>query len=435
MKRPLQLVFGAGVWLMLAGCAPVAPIPTATAAPTATHTSPPITVTPTLHASLAEPALVEGPLGAQRALGLIRNRAPFAIGEIDLRVTFLSVTGATLHQARVRPELPYLRPGAASPVQLEYEDGPAPSSSTVEVMRYSLYDEPTVQPAVSLLGSFGPSQGGMRVLGELDLDDSADAARIDGLVVATANSDGKPTSLAEAIVAPSYLASGHRLPFEAFLPAQASLASIETYVAASATAPRPASPLEVDLNPGWKFDPQRRPFLVGVVTNPTDSAVAAEILLAFRSGGEFMQVVDLGLRVPLAPGERRPFAVENVHLSSDADPENAIVESIIVPQESGVESSRVEALRLQITGAETLGSNLFLRGHVTNDGDRPVGNPTLIAALRATDGTLWTAGWLPIGASMAPGQTEPFVLPLRLPQEVDVPLGEFDVRALGTASR
>lgn len=435
MNYRFWALLAAGVWVVLAGCAPAGPAPTATTPATAAPTPSPIPATPTLHAFLPEPMLVESPLGRRGALGLIRNQAPFAVERIDLRMTFLSSAGDTLHRERLRPLLPYLAPGEASPVHLEYKGSPEPSSIGLEVISYRVREAPTVQPVVDVQQTSATAEGGTRVLGEVELQNEAEAARIDGYAVANESPDGKLTSLARAVLAPSYLASGELLPFEALLPTQARLTSIRTYVSASPAERRPPSPVEVVLTPGWSSDPQGRPFLVGIVRNPTDTTVAAEILLAFRHDGELVQVIGLDGHVPLAPGEQRPFGVRELALPKDVDPTAVELEPIIVPPAPGEIPPRVETLRMDIAGAEALGSNFFLRGQVSNDGPAAVANPTLFAALRATDGTLWTAGWLQLGDTFAAGQSEMFVLSLPLPEGIEVPLGEFDLRALGTTPR
>lgn len=432
MIHRFSSLLAAGLSVMLVGCAPAASTPTATTPPTATPTSTPIPVTPTLHASLTEPILVEDPVGRRTALGLIRNRAPHAVEGIELEVTFLSATGDMIRQEQVVPVLPYLASGGASPVEFQYEGNTNPASVTLEVVRYEVREALTVQPGASLQTALAGADGGTRVLGELELHDDVGAVRIDGFAVASADAEGKLTSLARSIAATSYLAPGDRLPFEAFLPTRVPLTSIQTYGSASPTDRRQNSPVQVIFDPGWSFDPQGRPFLIGFVHNPTGATVTAEILLSIRTDGELRQVTGLDLRVPLAPGEQRPFGVRDPALPKDADPAALEAEPIIVPPAPGEIPPRVQSLRMQVTGAEALGSNYFLRGRVSNEGPEAVASPTLIAALRATDGTLWTAGWLRLGDEFEAGQSEPFVLSLPLPEGVEVPLGEFDVRAIGT---
>ncbi|MGA9534169.1 MAG: hypothetical protein WBR18_15735, partial [Anaerolineales bacterium] len=88
-------------------------------------------------------------------------------------------------------------------------------------------------------------------------------------------------------------------------------------------------------------------------------------------------------------------------------------------------------LTSSITSFEQIGGSVFLRGTVENAGSATVTTPTLFAALRSTEGELWTAGSLSLAETIKPGERLPFVLDLPLPAGTDLPAAEFDIRALG----
>ncbi|MDX1600131.1 MAG: hypothetical protein R3191_01315, partial [Anaerolineales bacterium] len=112
--------------LALSACAPQPQTPT----PTATTMPPsavPVTVTPTLAASLPSPAVVRTSSGEVQAIGVIGNQAPAAVTDLDLSVTFLAgEEGDMLSEIRVRPLLPYLPAGGSSPFTAPYQGAGSP---------------------------------------------------------------------------------------------------------------------------------------------------------------------------------------------------------------------------------------------------------------------------------------------------------------------
>lgn len=421
------------VALALSACVSQAP----PVSPTATSSPPspvPITVTPTLAASLPSPSIVKGPSGEVQALGIIRNQAPAGVTDIDLAVKFLSGhEGDILSETQVRPLLPYLPAGGSSPIVALFQGAGAPSTAQTEVLRYTEWRGETAEVAVSAARALPAAESRTRVVGYMQAPGRT-AVQIDGLEVLALDDTGSPTTLAESVSAPMYLAPGAQVPFQALLLGRFPLSSARVYLAAAHTEPRPPSKLEVKFEPGWQVDPQGNLFLLGTLRNGTDTPQTGEILLAFRRGASLLGVVDLYTRIPLAPGELRPFAVSNPPLLAGTEPGDVQIEANPQPQLERESELTVVHLSVQVTAAETLGSRVFLRGLVVNDQANSVSEPTLFAALRATDGSLWSAAWQPLGGELHAGERHEFVLSLPLPEGAELPFGEFDLRALGLAS-
>ena len=420
--------------LALSACAPQPQTPT----PTATTMPPsavPVTVTPTLAASLPSPAVVRTSSGEVQAIGVIGNQAPAAVTDLDLSVTFLAgEEGDMLSEIRVRPLLPYLPAGGSSPFTAPYQGAGSPDAVQTEVLRYTQWTGEAADVEISPTRALPATESRTRVVGYLETGAPA-AAQIDAIEALVLDPQGSPTALAESVAGPIYLTPGSRVPFQVILPGRVALSSAQVFLAASESQARPPSNLAVELEPGWQTDPQGNPFLLGTARNRGETDQAGEILLSFHRGAALLGVVVLETHIPLTPGEVRPFAVTNPPLLSSSETAEVQVDMYAQPSVQPESELTSIPLRVQVTEAERLGSRVFLRGLVTNEQSQSVTKPTLFAALRATDGSLWSAAWHSIGDELYTKDQHEFVLSLPLPEGVELPLGEFDLRALGLAPR
>ena len=420
--------------LTLSACAPQAQ----TMTPTSTSSPPspvPITVTPTLAASLPSPAIVRPSTGELHALGIIGNQAPTAVTDLDVSVKFLAgQAGDLLSEVRVRPLLPYLPAGESSPFTAPFQGAGSPEAVQAEVLRYAEWSGEAADVEISPTRALPVAESRTRVVGYLETQ-AGSAVQIDGMEAVVLDQVGSPTGLAESVAGPIYLSPRSRVPFQAILPGRVPLSFAKIFLAASMSQSRPPSNLAVELEPGWQTDPQGNPFLLGTAHNQGETAQTGDILLSFHRGPRLLGVVTLEASIPLTPGELRPFAVHNPPLLRGSRSGEVQVEVYAQPPPEPASETTPVPLGVQVTVAEGLGSRVFLRGHVTNEQSHSVTEPTLFAALRATDGSLWSAAWHSIGDELRAGEQHDFVLSLPLPEGVELPLGEFDLRALGLTSR
>lgn len=153
--------------------------------------------------------------------------------------------------------------------------------------------------------------------------------------------------------------------------------------------------------------------------------------------GELIGAAGLFFPVPLKPGESQAFALAAVPgievwmLQQNGKPQNlslqiwfdalALAPSVLAPS----------SLDLEIRSAEAIAGTLFLHGTVRNPWIDEMTHPSVLAAVRTTEGDLLAAGWMEVALSLAPNESADFVLALPLPEGADLAMTEYDLRALG----
>ncbi len=416
------------IMLSTAGCMPAPPTARAPA-PEGTdgNTPPPITPSPTVQARLVGPALQARADGTFDSIGLLRNEGDKPLDAVVLAVTYFDPQGDVISRDEAELSLPWLAPGMTSPFHSTFKGQGNPTEVTASVLTYQPGMVTPAEIEVEVTGRYRAPSGGTRALGVLRANGSQPAL-LDGLVVSAA-SDGDPYALSSAAVAPRWLPPGEPIPFEATFDGDITEGSLIPYPAGRRPEGEQAPRLEVNLHPGLLMDDQRNSFIVGSVANPTATPASARILLAIRSDGALLRVIGLESDVPVAPAERRPFGARLGDLPAGVGAAGLAVQAYADDQAS--RGTRSEALPAQVASAESIGGSLFLRGRVSNDSDEPVRSPTLFGSLRATDGELWSAAWLPLGDQLHQGEGVDFVLVMPLPGQAELPQAEFDLRALG----
>jgi hypothetical protein len=140
---------------------------------------------------------------------------------------------------------------------------------------------------------------------------------------------------------------------------------------------------------------------------------------------------------PIAPGETRAYAVENLpglheRLSRlHAGIEELDFEILLDLARSGPAEASVIPLTIHIEAYEAIGSSIFIQGVVTNDSNQDVHDASIMACLRSTQGLLRSAGGQFVADQLEAGASVPFTLALDIPAGENVLMLEFDLIATG----
>jgi hypothetical protein len=138
---------------------------------------------------------------------------------------------------------------------------------------------------------------------------------------------------------------------------------------------------------------------------------------------------------PLGSGETRAFGLTNFpgwreRLNElNGQIEDLTVEVFYDPLGCIEFDGQVVPLHLEITGFESTGSTLFIRGSAYNPSPHSLSNPGIQADIRTTDGVLQTSNSRILDEEIASDQSISFTLALRLPNGIELPQMEIDVTA------
>jgi len=414
--------------LILASCSPQAAAtgrpesnPTSTATP-----SPTIVATPTLAALISRPQLTTRPDGQIAVTGILTNRSDGSVEDLRLNVRALAADGSPIGAGTVKPLLPWLPAGGESPYQLTFTSDQPAAQAEAALASYQPSNREPALVQVEIDSVRTTVDGGSRVLGWLQPPRTSGAA-LDGLVIASFDGgalhaiSGQPAVLHGL---PAHTA----VPFEAVFAESVEPLGLTPYLAAQAAEEAPDGPLKVDLEPGLQLDSQGNPFITGVVRNGGDAAIQPDIVLAISQGGRLLRVLPVEPGLPVGPGESRPFGLRQLALPPSFDPATIQLQAYV--GWTSYEPPLATQLSATITSFEPIGGSLFLRGQVENATGASVRWPTLLAAVRSTDGQLWSAASLRVADQLAEGAMAPFVIDLPLPPDADPRTAEFDIRAL-----
>jgi hypothetical protein len=140
--------------------------------------------------------------------------------------------------------------------------------------------------------------------------------------------------------------------------------------------------------------------------------------------------------IPLSGGEARAFSLtefpgwQDQLSDSDLDVDQIETEFYCDALASSEFKGQIFNLTSEITGFETTGSTLIIRGSITNRTSQTFPSSVIQADLRTIDGYIEASNWIHIQETLKPGERTDFVLPVRVPAGTNIPNLEIDVRAI-----
>lgn len=281
------------------------------------------------------------------------------------------------------------------------------------------------------------SAGDVLVLGTLT-NPSSQTLSVKGLAVFTLDSHGNLASVSSAWTTLPDLAPGQSAPFSADL-GDGSKPDLDALNAAGvglAVQGQPDDSIQVASAPELMHDAQGNPILLTSIRNTGTGPMPAQVLLSLVQGNSIFAVRLYQSPIPLEPAEVRPISMTDFPSLSPSLARGEIALSELTPQAqvdpmalSSVVS--VAPLDLRVVSYQQIGGALYVRTQITNTRDSAVLSPTVLGGLRATNGTLWSAGELEVADRLGPGQSGEGLLILPLPSGTDPAAGEFDLRAAG----
>lgn len=429
------------------GCAPRQPTATASSPPPAQTVTPASSPTPLASPTPELDYQVDGlsllpgvQAGTWQVTGRLVNQSKVTVDMGPLDITLYDSSGTAVGQVAEHLGLPVLSPGGSSPFRAVIEAGGAAAQAKVTVRGYTARQSP-VTPLEVHLDRLATTSSGVPIVFGTVTNPSSRPVSLEGLVIFAEDSQGHPVSVSSDWTTLSSLAPSQAAPFSASLGGdpQSGLGSLKTAAVGLPLQDRADTSIQLASEPKLTHDSQGNPILLASIRNAGTRPAAAQVLLSLVQGDSVIAVHLYRSPIPLEAGEVRLIGLSDFPGLSPNLVRGEIELNDLLPQAqvdtTGSSSSLVNVapLELHILSYQQISSALYVHCQVTNSGKVPVLSPTVLGGLRATGGTIWSAGEIGVADRLEPGQSAEGLLLLPLPAGVDPAAGEFDLRAAGLA--
>ncbi len=362
--------------------------------------------------------------------GLIRNTSATAV-----QVLALDLVIDQAHGSPARRSFPLdwadLRPGEAAPFEVPL-GAERPQGVEVVPVAAGLHG-PRGAPA--LAQDTRLVRDGLRrqhALGWV-LNPGQQAVDVVAALIVARDAEGAIVDVAPMSEGAFRLEPGQRRPFVARLAVREAAASIEAYVDAVPMEAGTLPPLIEADGIHLRLGMDGLPYWVGLARNSAAAPQWVSGVASFTAEGDLVGVAELGLPVPVMPGESMAFALYDVPgiegwVRGGGDPARLQVR-LWLDGRLVAEAAEIRPLGLSVKSVEAIGGTLFLRGQVQAAGDEAAERAWVVAAVRDTAGNLISAGSTEVSAEVRPGQAAEYLLALPLPAGVQLAGLEYDLRA------
>ena len=199
--------------------------------------------------------------------------------------------------------------------------------------------------------------------------------------------------------------------------------------------PPPVLDLEYPQSPVLLQTAQGKPFLLGSIQNPNDSAL--DVILHFQISIEerLIGFATYTSNLPLAPSEIRLYQIDLSHkliaqLKEEFNLGDASIQ-LDIDRGTAISNKNRQPLMIEVIGIESTGSTLLLQCSITNPSTSLLLDPTLLIALYQTNGQPLSAAEVKLDDVIQAGDILQAVIDFPLPPGTDLTLTEFDFQASG----
>jgi hypothetical protein len=425
--------------VLLSGCASLSSQSTATEPVADSSTGQPEgTPTPTLEHQIHSVTLLPGAADDEwRVVGLIHNQSDMQIEEIRLSIQLVDSQGQTLDETEVWAGMHFLDSDEESPFAAHFTSSGTPTGAEVELVSYEISEFVRPDIEVRVEDTIPIRTGGSSALGQV-INSTFLPIYISAVPMVVYNTDGEiidfslETTFVSALgprqITPLGAVFQNEIPFDV---------RIETYPDAIRDDRRGEASFEFT-PPFSMVTSQGKLVALGEFqnTNWQQHQWLYAVLVA-ELDGETLALAQVAPPNPIAPGETRAYAIENLPgLHERLSRLHSGIEELsfdIIPDlaRSGPVEGSVIPLTIHIDAYEAIGSSIFIRGTVANETNQDVHNAILMASLRSTQGQLRSAGWYQAAVELDAGAMVPFTMALDIPAGENVLMLEFDLIATG----
>jgi hypothetical protein len=369
-------------------------------------------------------------------LGLLENQSNISVVDISIQVSIQNEKGEQITQQIISPLMSYLEPGEMSPFKIRFTNVNRVASYTTEVIAYQTASFRRGRANVDTLSITPTADGGLAILGRVT-NPGPSTVTLEKFGLLARDVHDQIKDLATISAGLTILRPGENTPFLVLMEANPGDVEFTPYIDAIVTQKPDASLITILEPPTILLTEQGALMVVGSIINEDSHPRWATLLMVMSQGEDIVAVAPIRMPFPLQSGESRAYAITDFPgLRAQLAPrtsqiDDLSVEIIVDPLGSLPTDLSSNPLNLQITHFEPIGSSLFLRGVISNNGETDVEEAMVQVTIRSTAGELITAGWSVSSERLAIGDSAEFMLRLSIPQGIDPRMSEYDVQATG----
>jgi hypothetical protein len=369
-------------------------------------------------------------------LGLIENQSDLSVVNISIQVSIQNEKGDQITQHIISPLMSHLESGEMSPFKVRFTDVNRVASYTVEVIAYQTASFRRGRANVDTLSITPTADGGLAILGTVTNPGPSPVA-LENLGLLARDVHGQIKDLATISAGLTILDSGENAPFLVLMEANPGDVEFTPYTDVIVIQKPDTTLIAIIEPPTIRLTEQGALMVVGSVINEDIHPRWATLLLVVSQEEDIVAVAPIRMPLPLQSGESRAYAITDfpglrAQLALRTYQIDGLSVEIIVDPLGSLPTDLISIpLNLQITHFEPIGSSLFLRGVISNNGETDVEEAMVQVTIRSTTGELITAGWSVSHKRLAIGDSAEFMLRLSIPQGTDPTMSEYDVQAAG----
>lgn len=425
--------------LVLAGCT-ITPTPHPTASPPVSP-SPVASATPGPEADLHVEAVTALPGETEDEwdiVGVLVNKGSNNLGELALTVAVRSEEGALLGERSFPLINVQLEPGDSTVFHTHFTSTLPPT--TVTVSSRASASQAEEQPGATIEESpveLLQTEEGTTLAVVYLTNRSGVSQYLEDVIFLVRDSNDDIEAATWSCYGPHVLPPDNPVPCVAELDDVQDGSVVDVYTTVLQVDSYPSPPIELLMDPSLSFDPQGRPLLTGTIRNSGSTPYWTVFTILAEKDDMPYAMARVILPAPIPPGEIRPYTIVNwlpLVQGATITPDNAPTVDftpLIDPRASSSAEHYPRPLIVSITSFEPIGSNLFIRGSLTNAWPAPLVNPSVLGAVRNTRGDLLVSAWETAGSSIPVNGIQTFQLVIPLPEGVDYAMSEYDIAAYG----
>jgi hypothetical protein len=449
-KTLIHLIFSAWFLVLVSGCtarsnkdhlpSPTieipSPQPSVTVRPSSTNTAAPRHEPEFLFPSVT--ILNQNDGEGISVIGFFMNNTTEAVTQVEIRATLYFHSERTPVWKEVSLPYQHVLPAERVPFLVQFPGQPPPKSIIMEVVSFQVSGLKDATLGVEFTGRIHTPEDEIILYGWITNPDN-DPVQIHHFHLLAGYSLEEPTAFISSSIYPFSIPPHQRSPFLFTLgneQVQQSI-SFHPFIDATIIPEWTEPPFSLPQYPEITSDPQGNLLLRGIIHNTGEVSrwVSAEVAMLYQ--GQIVSLIRLNPPFPLGPGESRGFGLTNfpgwrTRLDElGGHPDDISIEFFYDPLGCSEFEGQVLHLTVEITGFESTGSTLLIKGSASNPSSRTLSLPSIQAEIRSTAGRLQTSSWNLLEKTITQGQSIPFVLGVRLPEGVK--LSEMEIDVTGTA--
>ena len=353
---------------------------------------------------------------------------------LKIRAILYDESDLAIRQEELLLPIQHLHPGESFPISLSFPKTPEVDHVEIDILSYQISVKPNVEVEVEIVDRSTTGDGSYLLMGWLSNPRNIDVQIHNFSLVFTE----KDESIHSIIVPDFYTSSllpSQKVPFLVTLGQNPNTLSVKPFLDVIEIQSLNEASFSFPQKAELVLDSQGNLLLRGNIKNEHVHSIWVSCIIALHHQDRLISLTQLNPPSPLMAGEVRSFGLTQFPgwkeqlTHSKIELEEVEISFFCDGLASSEFKGQIFTLNASITGFETTGSSLIIRGEVSNLTSKTLAYVSVQADLRNIDGDIHTSNTILLEEILDPGGTTSFVLPVRLPAGTVLPDMEMDVRA------